>query len=523
MAGVSLALVGWPSSAWAQDTSPSRLTSTSTSTTQGWRIRPSLSVTEHYTDNIALAPASLARNEWTTTIRPSVLVSGNSARLRFNGRYAPELLSRMVEGSSGVSHFLDASGNAELLTRTLFVDFKSAVSQQNISLSGPQADSNINTTTNRTSIRTYSVSPYLRREFGADAIGEFRLTHDAMHIGGVGSISGNTGAVSSSRSNRLDTTLGSGPAFRLMTWNLALSRSHVDYKENGQKIDAQRVSASAGRLFAQEIRLNANVGYEDSGYPDSFGQKLKGNFWSVGPEWTPSPRTRMAATFGHRYFGPSRTFNFEHRSRLTVWGLDYSESVTTTRFNQTVQVPSILAVSIDAQLRNDPKFQDPAVRQAEVQNVVASTPGAKLTEPLNFLTDALFLEKRLQGRMGIQGEKNMFFSGLFLSNRTALSSGAGTGVDFSQTQSVKQSGASLSWNSRLTGTRVSSLSLAATRNSFGSLNRTDQLTVLRWSLTEQFTPKLTGSINLARLRNDSNQAAFAYQENSISVTLGMRY
>lgn len=517
----SLAVIGLPSSAWAQDL-PASLRTT-ISGTQGWQIHPALSVSESYSDNITLAPAGLARSEWTTRVRPSVLIMGNSARLRFSALYAPELLHRAVESSSGVSHFLDASGQAELLTRTLFVDFRSGISQQNVSLLGPQADSNINTTSNRTSIRTYSVSPYLRHEFGSDATGELRLTHDSMRIGGGGSISGNTGAVSNSSSNRVDATLGSGPAYKLMTWNIALTKSHIDYQQTGQKVDAERFSVGLGRLVTQDIRLNANAGYEDSGYPDSLGQKLKGTFWSVGPEWTPSPRTRVSATFGHRYFGASRMFHLEHRSRLTVWGLDYNEGVTTMRYNQTVQVPTALAQLTDAVLRNDPQFQDPVVRQAEVQNRIATTPGARLSEPLNFLTDALFLEKRLQGTAGIQGQKNTFLAGLFLSDRKALSSGVGTGVDFSQTQSIKQTGASLSWNSRLTGTLVSNVSLASTRNSFGSLNRTDRLTIVRWGITEQFTPKVTGSFNLSRLKNDSNQSASDYLENAFSVTLGMRY
>jgi uncharacterized protein (PEP-CTERM system associated) len=521
MAGFPLALIGLQASAWAQETDSS-LRARSRDT-QGWQIRPSLSVSESFSDNVALTSPAFARNEWTTSVRPSILVSGNSARLRLNAVYTPELLTRIVENTTGISHFLNAGGQAELLAYTVFVDFKGNVSQQNISLLGPQADSNINATANRTSVRTFSVSPFLRYEFGADATGELRLTRDANYIGGGSGISGNTGAVSSSTSNRIDTTLTSGPAYRLLTWNLALSKSNVDYRETNQRIDAERVSAAVGRLVGQDFRLNANIGYEDSGYPDSFGQKLKGAFWSIGPEWAPSPRTRMSATYGRQYFGPSRAFHFDHRTRLTVWGLDYSESVTTTRYNQTVQVPSPLAVQTDALLRNDPQFQDPIVRQAEVQNRIAATPQANLTEPLNFLTNALFLEKRLQGTLGNQGLTNSFLGSLFMSNRNALSSGAGVGTDFGATQSVKQSGVSLSWNARLTETRVSILNFAALRSSFGRLDRTDRTVVLRWSLTEQFTPRVTGSVILGRRKNDSNEPASIYQENSVSVTLGLRH
>jgi uncharacterized protein (PEP-CTERM system associated) len=509
-------------SAWAQNAGTNLYTTTGG--TPQWQIRPSLSVSEHFSDNIALAPAGLARNEWTTKIRPSIWVLGNGTRFRLNAFYAPELLNRIVENNTSFSHFLDAGAQAELLTGTFFVDFKAGASQQAKSLLAPQADSNINTTTNRTSIRTYSISPYLRHEFGADAIGVFRLTHDAMRVSDAGSVTDNASAISSnSSSNRMNMTLGSGPAYKLMTWNLDLSKSHVEYEQTGQKVDAERVSAAIGRLIMPDVRLNVEVGYEDSGYPNSLGQKLKGTFWSVGPEWTPSPRTRMSATYGHRYFGPFRSFQIDHRSRHSVWALGYSEGVATSRYNQTVRVPTTLALLKDAELRNDPQFQDPIVRQIEVQNRVAATPGGNLTEPLNFLTDALFLDKRLQATLGIQSNENSILAGLFMSNRNALSSGPGTGEEFAAAQSVKQSGASLAWNLRLTGTFTSSLKLSANRNSFDRLNRTDRLTVFEWGLAEQFTPKVTGSFNIGRRNANSNQSNFNYRENSITVTLGVRY
>jgi uncharacterized protein (PEP-CTERM system associated) len=248
----------------------------------------------------------------------------------------------------------------------------------------------------------------------------------------------------------------------------------------------------------------------------------------VGPEWTPTERTHVSASYGRRYFGPSRTFHLDHRSRLTLWGFDYSESVTTTRANLTTQVPSELARLIDANLQANPAFQDAAVRQAEVQRVInglqaAGFTGVRLTDSLNFLSDSLFLDKRLQGTFGIQGLTNTIISNVFSSNRKALSTGTSAGADFVATQTLKQTGASLSWNAQLGPTLASNLTLGVTRVSFGSLNRTDHRTSMRWGLTKQFDPKLSGAFSLGRLKNDSNLSQSSYSENSVSATLGMRF
>lgn len=517
VAGVVLALTGTlEPGAWAQQEAGTSSLAAGGSK-QGWQLHPSLSVGEHFSDNIFLAARGLEQSEWTTRINPAIRISGNSARLRLNANYAPELIHRTNLNTTEVFQFFDATGYGELVSRTLFVDARAAVSQQNVSLLAPQADSNINANSNRTTVRRYSVSPYLHHEFGPNAVGELRLTNDAVRAGA------NRGGVVSSTSNKIDASISSGPAYKLLTWNFTLTKARINYDVSAQRIDQQRMSAMVGSLLTPEVRLVGNVGYENSGYPSATGQELKGAFWEVGPEWTPSQRTRLSATYGRRYFGASRALHFEHRARRAVWGFDYSEGATTVRSNILLQAPSVLAVLVDTQLRNDPQFQDPIVRQTEVQRIVAATPTANVAEPVNFLTDALFLDKRLQGTVGIEGLKNRLITSVFTSNRSPLSSGTGAGADFAAAQTVRQTGASMSWTLRTTPTLTSNLNIAASRNSFSALNRTDRVLTVRWSLTKQFDPRVTGSFNLGRQQIDYNPSASNYRETSSSVTLAVRY
>lgn len=496
---IALCVAFPPTGVWAQ-AAPSL---------QGWRVSPALTVSESFTDNVSLGPAGSERSEWVTTISPGVSVVGSSARLRLNASYSPQLIYRAHQGTTDIAHYLNATGNAELLSRTLFLDFRSSVSQQNVSLLGPQSDSNVNTTNNRTTTKTYGISPYLRHEFGADAIGELRFTHDAVHYGS------NSGAASSSTSERIDAKLGSGPSYKLFTWNIALSQSHVEYSQNGQKIDGQNYTFSAGRLITPDLRVNASYGYEDSGYPSTSGQALSGTFWNVGPEWTPSDRTRIAATFGRRYYGPSRSFSASHRAKLAFVGVDYSESVTTTRNNQSIPVTD--TVLANAICQNVDATQRPAC---------LSFFSRLLTVPVDFFTEALFLEKRLQANFGIYGALNTISANVFSSNRSSISTATAVGLvgDFNSSLNIKQTGAAMSWAVTLSPTLRSNTSLSLTRNTFSGQNRTDRLMAVRVGLTKEFTPKLSGAFTIGRVKSDSSAgAASSYIENSASATLGLKF
>ncbi len=519
----SFALVFLPHSpVWAQYSTPfSTATPFSTSSPgaaatgqPGLQILPSISVSEIYSDNVSLAPAGSERSEWTTRIAPSISVIGTGARLRFNATYTPELLSRAQLGTNDISHSLSAFGNTELLQRLLYVDARASVTQQNVSLLGPQAQDNLNTTGNRTSVKTYSISPYLRHDFGFDAFGELRFTNDSV------SYSGNTS--SASTSNGISARLVSGPTFKLLTWNLAYSKSHIDYTQTGQKIDLENISAGATRLITPNFRLAANIGYEQNTYATTAGSP-KGAFWSVGPEWTPTDRTRVAATFGHRYYGPSKSLDFSHRSRLTLWQLTYSENVTTSRGNALIPVATDTAALLNTLFLS--QIPDPVARQTAVQNFITLTGlPPSLTQPVNFVTESAFLEKRLQATFGIQGVRNTVMANIFSMNRESLSTATSGAGDFNTSSSTKQTGANLIWSSRLAENLASSLGVGMSRSQFSSLTSgADRLGYVRFGLTRQFSPKVSGALNVNRVKNDSDRAGGGYTENSVAASLNVRF
>ena len=486
---------------------------------RGLEIIPMLSVRETYTDNVRLRPSGSEQGDWVTEVRPGVSVTGRGARLRFNATYSAGLVHRAQEGSNDVFHHLNAKGDAELVQQLLFIDARANVSQQNLSLLGPQAGSNVNETENRATVRTFSVSPYLRHNFGREAQGEARVTYSIVNTGNA---SGSTNASTfNSEADRIDLRLASGPAYKLLTWNVAYNREHIDYTETHQRVVIEKISAGGKRLITPVLGLQATVGYEDNDYGIS-GPSSKGKFWNLGPEWTPTPRTRLAANMGRRHFGPAHSLDFSHRTRLTTWRLEYSKDVTTNRAQLTIPTSVDTAGYLDTLFLS--RIPDELARQAAVQEFISRTGLPPTLEvPLNFFTNTPFVVTRMRASFGIHGTRNTVLANAFMEDREAASFGPTGAGDFSQTRDVRQTGASLIWTLRITGQTTSNASAGHTRSEFSSLAREDKLSYVRLGITKQFQPKLSGTVDLRRLKNESNQAGSGYTENAVSAALRMRF
>lgn len=483
-----------------------------------WVVVPTLSVSETYTDNVTLAPPGSQRSDWITQVVPGVSVAATGARLRLSAAYSAQFLNRANEGTTDLFHQLNARGDAELVQHVLFVDASSTVSQQNTSILGPQADSNVNTTGNRATVRTFLISPYLRHAFGTQAQGEARLTYSTVSTGSSSSLS-------NSQSTGINLNLGSGPSFRLYTWNLTYSKEIVDHTQGvgvaSPNVETERITAFGRRLLTPTVAVISTVGYEDNSYL-STGPAPKGISWSTGLEWTPTDRTRLVATTGKRYFGSNRALNFSHRTRLTVWSLNYTEDVTTTR--QQFLVPSNVDTAglIDSLFIST--FPDPVLRRAAVQTFITQNGlPASLSVPVNFLTDVPFVVKGWRGSVGILGIRNTLLADVFTQTRESTGGTVAGGGDFALGSTSKSSGLSLVWTSRLSNQLASNLTAGYTRNEFPSLNREDNVKFVRFNLTKQFQPRLSGSLDYRWLQNDSNQGGAGFTENAVTAAVSMRF
>ncbi len=483
-----------------------------------WDIVPTVSVGETYTDNVLLAPDVFKQSDWVTQVTPGISIAATGPQLRFKATYDPEFIySARGEIGNHVFQHGKAVGNAELSNEVLFLDFGANVNQVDVSLQGPLTTSNVNNTGNRATVETFFVSPYLRHDFGSDVQAEARFTNDVVN-------SDASSTSLNSVADRINLGLKSGPAYRLLTWNLDYASETIIYG-SGQDTSIDVAIASARRLITANVGLLTRVGYEH--YNTSgviVPSSTEGPIWSAGFDWTPTPRTRLSATAGQQLHRDAYSFDFTHRTRLTTWSAGHIQNVTTTRSKffepTTTTTEGYLDTLFLAQFPDDP-----VARQKAVDDYIARTGlPSGLSAPINFFSSELFLVKRWQASVGILGVRNVLIANVFQEVSEALVGNtvqAGAG-DFVTSNTIKQTGASLLWNWRLTAQNAWNLGVAYSRNELPEIGRIDNLTYVGMGLTRQFQPRLSGSLNYRRQHNDSNQNAFSYTENAVFATLRLR-
>lgn len=481
---------------------------------RGFQLNASLTADETYTDNVQLKPAGFAQKDFVTRITPSISFRSNGPRARFSGSYAIDMVNRANEQSSDTFHYLSFLGNVDLVQRLLYVDLDARIAQQTVSLLGAIGDSSINNSGNRSSVSSYSVSPYLRHDFSQEARGELRFTYR------IQSANSSAAALEDRTTDRIDLSLKSGAAFRRVTWDLAASREHVSY-DVGRENEIQKVSAGATAFFLPTLGLKGKIGVEKNDY-FTFGEKVDGLFWSVGPEWTPTPRSRFVATFGKLFDKSTYALDFSHRSRLTTWSLDYGEEITTQ--SQQVTPGTDLATYLNnlyASTLPDPLARDTAVKAYIDRNGLQSN----LIIPVNAFTITPYLQKRLRASMGLLGVRNTIIANFYVVTRESKGSSADLGAgDFALSQNIKQTGGGVVWTWQMAPRTTANLTAGYSRNEFSSVNREDRQKTIRFGLTHQLATRTSASLTYRRIQNNSTiGSAATYAENAFTAALSLRY
>jgi uncharacterized protein (PEP-CTERM system associated) len=290
----------------------------------------------------------------------------------------------------------------------------------------------------------------------------------------------------------------------------------------GQETLSEVSTANARHLISSTVGILALAGYEryDSGIA---GVELKGSRWSAGLEWMPTPRTRLAATAGKRFEDDAYSLEFRHRARLSTWSADYTEEVSTSRSQFFVPNAASTANALDQLF--SAQYPDPVARQKAVQEFIARTGlPANLNAPVNFFSDQLFLRKRWQGSVALQGARNSLLANVFRETREllfgALLPARG---DFAASNTILLTGGSLAWNWHMTARNSFGADVGYTRNEFLDSSRVDEFAHIRVGLTRQFQPKLSGSLHYRRQERQSTVASADYVENAAIAALRLTF
>ncbi len=454
---------------------------------QGWQISTGVTLRETYTDNVDLAPEGSEKSDFITDITPRLSIrSGTEGRGRIQFDLDYRLQTFSIGGSGAdrsINHELQAAGTAELLEEMAFVDFRATVGQANITNTGRVSDENFSRTGNRTDVVTYSISPYLRHHLGNYADTELRYTRDDVT---------NDGVSADSSANAIDAEVVSGTRFARVPWSARYSRQKID-NSDGSTSKFQSVDGTARYLFTRKYGTFLTLGVDDNDFATSRSES-DGFFWRLGGTWTPSPRTSLEVGYGEQFSGSSLSVDFSHRQRRTVWGVSYSEDVSTTR---EIQLERILVPLVDA-------FGDP---------IPIDETGTAILVPIDLetLTNEVLVRTRFEGSFAARGRRTNLNVTAFHEDRQFQLSGdeetvLGTRVSLDRQLSRRtRARASGSWQ----------------QTDFRDRIREDDRFDTRLDLTHQFGRNVNGSLSYAYTHQDSNDAASEFKENRVSASFSV--
>lgn len=485
-----------------------------------WKFTPTFDLRETWTDNVALSRDDEAKSRFVTELAPGFTVLNRGPRLKLSANYQLRYFAFDDDGIEGVRHAQSqfrGAARATVIDDLLFVDADGAVGQQAVSAFGPQVNSNGYATANRANVKTWRVSPYLLHRFGNTANAAVRYTHDSVDAGREG--------FGDSTSDVLMMNLNSGRTFRRIGWGVQYSHQRVD-DSIAPESSVKMASVNARYRLGQDFNLTASAGYDEYDY-QSDGEPTKGRFWQGGIEWTPSPRTSLVAGAGKRYYGDTYNLQALHRSRRSVWSINYSDSVTTTRSQlllpATIDTASMLDRLFTAQI------PDPVARAQAVDAYIRATGlPAALADSINYFSNRFILQKQFQASVALNSARTTLILSAFDSRREGLSliqtDSLLTGPASARiNDDTTQRGGSALWNMRLTSRSGINASWTSSRTQSHGTGLSSKNAALRLAVTRQFSPKVRGAFEARRVSGTTADQVASYRENALTASLSLQF
>lgn len=484
-----------------------------------WDFEPGIGATTTYTDNVNQRAAN-SQDALIVGISPGFsLRSKGSRRVQASLQYGLIAINRFGGNTDNdLFHNLNAVGKAELVEDFLYLDASARISQELISLLGSTADASTNSS-NRTSVGTYLLSPYIRKRFGTFAHAEMRTTASGAIFG--------DNAAANSNVRAFTANLASGTRFNDLSWALDYSIRKADNRHAGDST-FERASAHLGYAFTRKFRVFGTVGQDKNDYLSS--TSTDGSSYSVGFGWSPSRRTSLEASVGERYFGRTYSLSGSHRTRLSRWNVRYSEDVSdiTQQFlEQSSELFFVCTAAPFLQPASD-LFQTPPpgcqgpLTAGQIINGNTNLPEATLVG-LGLKTIAtangVYVLKSLTA--GVTWDVGRLGFGVSAQDTKRLYQVLGDAQDHIQ-------GVVGSVSYRMSTDTTANTSLAITRTSFdpalaSGAAREEDVVSLSLGVTHRFAEKFNGGLTFRHTQRDSTAANASYDENSISATANMRF
>lgn len=495
-----------------------------------WDFTPVFGARVTWSDNVGQRTNADKESGWVREFTPGFSLSNETPRLQvgldYSKRYYGYSGSR-PSGNLGNSQAMSGKLKAKLVQDVLFLDATASIHQSAVSPFGPLVSDTGYNGQNSTEVRTLSVSPYVTHRFGAFADGVLRYTRDSVDTDNIG--------MRRSDGNNIVAQLNSGASFRRFVWDAALSRQVLNEQvtranDPARPVDQTSSSKNANLnlryVATQQLNLGVFGGYDEYAF-NGLGGKQSGAAYGANLQWSPSARTSLQASAGHRFYGPSYSLQLQHRSRATVWNVNYSDGVSTSREQ------FLLPASVNTSAMLDNLFRatisDPVLRAAAVAAYIkAANLPPTLANDINFLSNRYALDKRLTASLAWNLARTTTVFSLVKSHREALSTQDVDSPLLGSNQSLfnnntEQTGLSVMASYRLGPQTMASLSASAYNVKSLTDSRNTHNRDLRFSLSRNLGQRVGASLEARRSTGSRAIGGDDYTENAVSLALTSKF
>lgn len=474
-------------------------------TAGGSNLRARVGVNQTFTDNLRLASqdkdAALI-----TTLSPGVTLTSASGALRGSLDYALNGIAYVkTDQGSQVQHTLSANGLAEIVDGRLYVDVRASIGQQSASAFGQQAAAPTLANSNQREVGTLNVSPYWVGQLGA--VASYELRGNMARTEARGSSVGDSRA--SGASLRLS-GVGGGP----LGWWLLMNQQRADYSAAPAN---QSSNLTAGLTYRPDpdVTFGVNLGRERSDYLGNGASN--GVNTGINANWTPTPRTRVAADWQRHAYGNSHSLSFEHRMARSVWRLSDSQTLNLGNTGSGAGVRSNYDQFYLLLASQEP---DPVRRDALVRSTLQTlglSPDAPVANGFVLSGPSRLRSQQLSGTL--QGLRSSITAQFNRSVSGRVGSNAGTG-DLATSGRIEQRSLSVSAGHQLSP--LSSLSLTAARleTEGDQSSLATQLTSLTLNWSARLGMRLSAQLGG---RHSRFEGAQPYTENAVYANLTQQF
>lgn len=274
-----------------------------------WKLKPSVSLIELYSDNIRLAPPGEADGALASVLTPGIDIAHEASRFQFDLRYRMQNLfyAGGDAPSNRIQNFLQSNALAEIVKENLYFSTQANVGRVLTSTTGNFTPNAVFATNNVTDFQSIRLAPYWQGRIKSYSDGLAGISYGNTGTGSETTNAGNSlNGLGDSNVLEQFASFQSGTDFHAFTWRANFANSEFSFGSNAQEgltgssTRYRNGNAELRYSFLDDYSVFVRGGNFDNKLPQDgqVGGVSNGTYWNVGGGWTPSPKTALQAAWG---------------------------------------------------------------------------------------------------------------------------------------------------------------------------------------------------------------------------------